>query len=111
MNICKSQIAPDFICLCRAPLSLSCCANLSVTCRIGCRKLLRSLSTNCYKNASDYRRQKSDNDRRKLALFKSGKFFFDDLTDNVVIDNFFVMLRTVDQTVGTEFVNQAGGAG
>lgn len=41
----------------------------------------------------------------------SGEFFFNDLTDNMVIDNFFVVLRTMDQAMGTELVNQAGGAG
>ena len=41
----------------------------------------------------------------------SGEFFFNDLTDNMVIDNLLVMLRTVDQAMGTELVNQAGGTG
>ena len=41
----------------------------------------------------------------------SGEFFFNDLTDNMVIDNFLVVLRTIDQAMGTELVNQAGGAG
>ena len=29
----------------------------------------------------------------------------------MVIDNLLVMLRTVDQAMGTELVNQAGGTG
>ena len=29
----------------------------------------------------------------------------------MVIDNFLVVLRTIDQAMGTELVNQAGGAG
>ena len=41
----------------------------------------------------------------------SGNFFFDHLANNMVVNNFLVMLRAMNQAVRADFVDQAGCTG